>query len=334
MPESLPGAVITFPLLGENFSLCPTGTYTLFGHTFYWYGAIIGLGFLLAVIFCMARGKKHYGTTTDDLTDVVLVGLPAALVGARLYYVACNWSQYVGDTVWATLWNICKIWEGGSAIPGGILLMLLCVWLLCRKKKISFGAVMDAAALGLLIGQIIGRWSNFVNREAFGWQTDIFCRMGLTLNGRTWYVHPLFLYESLWNLIGFLWLFIWDQKGKRKYDGQLFLLYLAWYGFGRFWLEFLRNAPLYIPGTKIMASQAIMGCCFVVSVILLIVLGRRDNTPDKLWVNRRAAAEAAAAAAAAPAPETAAIPAEENQDRAETPEAAGTGETAGTQEKE
>ena len=125
MPEAFPGAIITFPMLGESFSLNPSGTYTLFGHTLYWYGAIIGLGFILAAIYCMWRAPKDFGVSKDTLTDVVLIGLPTAIIGARLYYVFCHWSNYVGDTVWQTLWNWCKIWEGGTAIPGGLLLATL-----------------------------------------------------------------------------------------------------------------------------------------------------------------------------------------------------------------
>lgn len=135
LPEGLPGAVITFPLLGEGFALNPSGTYQLFGHTFYWYGAIIGLGFLLGVLYCFRRGPKDFGVSTDTLTDVVLIGLPSAMVGARLYYVLCHWDNYVGDTVLSTLWNWCRIWEGGSAIPGGLVLVLLFVWLYARRKK-------------------------------------------------------------------------------------------------------------------------------------------------------------------------------------------------------
>ncbi len=293
MPESIPGAVITFPMLGSGFSLDPPSTYTLFGHTFYFYGAIIGLGFLLGMLYAFRRCRRDFGVTADELTDVVLVALPSALIGARLYYVACHWSNYAGATVWQTLGNICRIWEGGTAIPGGVLLAVLCLWLYCRKKKLPLGAVLDVCAFALFIGQIVGRWANFINREAFGYETDIFCRMGLTANGQTWYVHPLFLYESLWNLLGFLLLHVWSRRGGRKYDGQAFLLYMAWYGFGRFWLEFLRTSPLLIPGTGIMASQAISGVEFVACAALLVILGRRKNAPERLWVNRRAAAAAA-----------------------------------------
>ena len=294
LPESLPGAVITFPMLGESFSLNPSGTYTLFGHTLYWYGAIIGLGFLLGVIYCFRRGPREFGPTSDQLTDAVLIGLPSALVGARLYYVLCHWDKYVGDTVLQTLWNWCKIWEGGSAIPDGLALVWLFVWLYARKKKISFGAIMDTVAFGLMIGQIVGRWSNFMNREYLGRVTDVFCRMGLTTGGVTYYVHPLFLYESVWMLIGFAWLHIWSKKGKRQYDGQIMLIYLAWYGFIRLALEGLRTSPLYIPGTTLRASQVLMGAVFLAAVILLIVNGRKPHDPAELYINKVKAAKAAA----------------------------------------
>ena len=293
MPEAFPGAIITFPMLGESFSLNPSGTYTLFGHTFYWYGAIIGFGFILAALYCMRRAPKDFGISKDTLTDVVLIGLPTAIVGARLYYVFCHWSSYVGDTVWQTLWNWCKIWEGGTAIPGGLLLATFCVWLYARKKKIPFGAIMDCVVLGLLIGQIIGRWSNFMNREYIGEVTDIFCRMGLTTGGTTYYVHPLFLYESLWNLVGFIGLHFYCKK--RKFDGEVFLLYVAWYGLGRAWIEGLRTDSLYLFSTGIRVSQLVAIVSFLAAAgILAWVLLKKKPAPDALYVNRKPAEPEAA----------------------------------------
>ena len=124
--------------------------------------------------------------------------------------------------------------------------------------------------------------------------TDVFCRMGLTTGGVTYYVHPLFLYESLWMLIGFVWLHVWSKKGKRKYDGQIMLIYLAWYGFIRLVLEGLRTSPLYIPGTTLRASQVIMGAVFLVAAVLLIVNGRKPHDPANLYINKVRAAKAAA----------------------------------------
>ena len=282
MPEAFPGAIITFPMLGESFSLNPSGTYTLFGHTFYWYGAIIGLGFILAALYCMRRAPKDFGISKDTLTDVVLIGLPTAIVGARLYYVFCHWSSYVGDTVWQTLWNWCKIWEGGTAIPGGLLLATFCVWLYARKKKIPFGAMADVCAPGLLIGQCIGRWGNFINREAFGRETTAFSRMGLTLPGReTVYVHPTFLYESLWNFVGFLLLHFWFRRHERKFDGELILLYAVWYGIGRALIEGLRTDSLYIAGTGIRVSQLLAGVSAAAAAVVLALFytGKLRHAP-------------------------------------------------------
>ena len=305
MPEAFPGAIITFPMLGESFSLNPSGTYTLFGHTFYWYGAIIGLGFILAALYCMRRAPKDFGISKDTLTDVVLIGLPTAIVGARLYYVFCHWSSYVGDTVWQTLWNWCKIWEGGTAIPGGLLLATFCVWLYARKKKIPFGAIMDCVVLGLLIGQIIGRWSNFMNREYIGEVTDVFCRMGLIApDGSTIYVHPTFLYESLWNLCILIFLIIFERKGKRSFDGQCITLYFLLYGIGRTWIEGLRTDSLYIGGTDIRVSQALSAVLAFIALVLLIVNARREHKPEDLFVNHQAAAACTIAGAEDKKPET------------------------------
>ena len=295
MPEAFPGAIISFPMLGESFSLNPSGTYTLFGHTFYWYGAIIGLGFVLAVIYCLRRGPKEFGVSADTLTDVVILALPAGIIGARLYYVLCHWSNYVGDTALQTLWNCCKIWEGGTAIPGGLIVGVLAIWLYSRKKKIPFGAIMDCLVFGLLIGQIIGRWSNFMNREYIGEVTDIFCRMGLTVGDTTYYVHPLFLYESLWNLVGFIALSVWSKRGGRQYDGQATLLYFIWYGLIRFLLEPLRTSPLLIPGTTLRASQVLCGGMCLAALIVLLVQSRRPHRKEDLYVNRVRAESAEAA---------------------------------------
>lgn len=294
MPEAFPGAVITFPMLGSGFSVCPDSTYQLFGRTFYWYGAIIGLGFLLGAVYCYTRGPKDFGISSDTLTDVILIGLPASLVGARLYYVWCHWEAYVGATVGETLWNWARIWEGGSAIPGGLLLMAFCVSLYARRKKIPLGAILDLVVFGLFIGQIIGRWSNFINREYIGVETDIFCRMGLTTaEGVTVYVHPLFLYESLWMLAGFLFLHVWSKKRKKRYDGQITLMYIFWYGLIRFLLEGIRSAPLLIPGTSIRASQVLMGLLALGALAGLLVNAKKPHPAENLYQNRnKQAAEA------------------------------------------
>ena len=292
-------AAISFPFLG-SWSICPPNAFTLFGHTFYWYGVIIACGFLLAVAYAYRRCEPEFGITQNDLTDVLLFGVPLGIVGARIYYIV-----FFGN--YHTLADMVKIWEGGLAIYGGIIAAVITVIVVCRVKKISWLAVMDVVAFGFLIGQFIGRWGNFMNREAFGYETDIFCRMGLTLNGETIYVHPTFLYESLWNFVGFLGLHIFSKKAERKFDGQYFLMYIAWYGLGRVWIEGLRTDSLYIGSSGIRVSQLIAGVTFLAATVLLALILRSGKcSPDKLFVNRVAAAKAAADAPAdadAPAPE-------------------------------
>ena len=272
-------AAISFPILG-SWSICPSNSFTLFGHTFYWYGAIIAIGFLLAVTYAYSRCEREFGIRQDDLTDVLLFAVPLAIVGARAYYVI-----FFGT--YRTFADMVKIWEGGLAIYGGIIAAFITVFAVCRVKRISALALLDVVAFGFLIGQSIGRWGNFMNREAFGYETDIFCRMGLTLNGVTTYVHPTFLYESLWNAVGFLALHIFSKKTARRFDGQYLLMYLAWYGLGRSWIEGLRTDSLYIGATGIRVSQLIACAAFLLCTTALIVILKRGKYPP-LWVDRAA----------------------------------------------
>ena len=216
----------------------------------------------------------------------------------------------------------------GGTIAGAITVV---VWSKC--KKIPFGATLDVGGSALILGQVIGRWANFVNREAFGYETDIFCRMGLTRPGEeTVYVHPTFLYESLWNLIGFIIIDrYWYQKDHRKYDGQIFLFYVFWYGTGRAMVEGLRTDSLYIPGTNIRTSQLVAACSAVIALVVLLVNIKRTHKPTFVSVQAAAQAavdeavseEAAAAESTGAQPDTAAA-----QDGAE-PESSGT-ETSDT----
>lgn len=280
-------ASISFPLLGD-WSINPSNSFVLFGHTFYWYGVIIACGFLLAVSYCYHRSKE-FGFRQDDVTDNLLFAVPLGIIGARIYYVI-----FYGN--YHTFRDIIAIWEGGLAIYGGLIVAVITVFIVCRVKKISALALLDLVSFGILIGQLIGRWGNFMNREAFGRETDIFCRMGLTLNGATIYVHPTFLYESLWNLIGFISLHIFSKKVQKKFDGQYILMYFAWYGLGRVWIEGLRTDSLYLGSTGIRVSQLLAGVTFVICTVLLIIFLRSKKlTPEKLWVNRAAALAAAAA---------------------------------------
>lgn len=301
-------AAISFPMLG-NWTICPPNHFTVFGHNIYWYGVIIACGFLLAVTYCYHRSKE-FGISADDLTDVLLFAVPLAIVGARAYYVI-----FFGH--YDNFLDMIAVWEGGLAIYGGVIAAVITVFAVCRVKKMSARATLDVTSFGLLIGQSIGRWGNFMNREAFGYETDIFCRMGLTLNGKTIYVHPTFLYESLWNAVGFVALHILSKKTERKFDGQYFLYYLGWYGLGRVWIEGLRTDSLYIGATNIRVSQVVAGVCVLAAaLVLLLVLRSGKCTPEKLWVNK-VAAMAASEAAETPAEES--VESEENTDNSAEP---------------
>ena len=266
MPTMMRDAVISFPLLG-SWSIDPSASFTLFGRTFYWYGVIIAVGFILAMLYC-ARHCRRCGIEPDTLYDFLIWMIPIAIIGARLYYVIFQWGDYRAHPI-----DALKIWEGGLAIYGGVIAGLLTGIVWCRKKKIPFGAMADVCAPGLLIGQCIGRWGNFINREAFGRETTAFSRMGLTLPGReTVYVHPTFLYESLWNFAGFLLLHFWFRKHERKFDGELILLYAVWYGIGRALIEGLRTDSLYITGTGIRVSQLLAGVSAAAAAVVLALL--------------------------------------------------------------
>lgn len=294
MQTMLREATISFPMFG-NFSINPSPSFQLFGHMFYWYGAIIALGLILAILYCSHRSRE-FGISSDDLFDFILWLIPVAIIGARLYYVLFSFSHYAAHPA-----DIFKIWEGGLAIYGGIIAGVLLALIWSRKKRIPLGALGDIAVYGLLIGQSVGRWGNFINREAFGRETDVFCRMGLTApGGSTIYVHPTFLYESLWNFAGFLFLHFYFKKHERKFDGEVTLLYVAWYGLGRAMIEGLRTDSLYIPGTAVRVSQLLAALSAIVAVVLLVLFLLRGYRPE-LYAHRVARAEAAAAAPADPA---------------------------------
>ena len=280
-------SVISFPGLGI-FGLNPPAFFSVFGHRIYFYGVLFALGFTLGILYC-ARRSKDFGIKSDDFYDMVILLIPLSLLCARLYFVLFRLDDFAGRPLIAYF----AVWEGGIAIYGGILGGILAIWLVTRHKKIPFLAMLDLTVFGVLIGQIIGRWGNFMNREAFGAQTEIFCRMGLTdPAGHTIFVHPTFLYESLWNLALLIGLWVWVGKGRRKYDGQMSLLYLFFYGLGRAWIEGLRTDSLYIGHTGIRVSQALSLVLVLLSGALLLYERRRAHPASLLWVNRVKAAEA------------------------------------------
>ncbi len=289
-------SVISFPMLG-GLRLNPPAYFTVFGYPVYFYGLIIGLGFLCGITLS-ARRAKRFGIREDDFFDAILWLIPCSILGARLYYVAFNLDYYTRH-----LDELFAVWNGGIAIYGGVIGGALAVALVCRRKKIPLPAMLDDLSFGLLIGQIIGRWGNFMNREAFGTETEIFCRMGLTApDGTTIYVHPTFLYESLWNLCALLFLLRFERRGKRRFDGHCATLYFLLYGLGRLWIEGLRTDSLYIGGTSIRVSQALSLVLVLAAGALLLSMRRRPFSPGDLYVNRVAAQEQAVVIEKSPDP--------------------------------
>lgn len=269
-------SVISFPSLG--ISVNPPRSISLGPLNIYFYGIIIACGLVLAVLYCMNRSKE-FGIQEDDILDGVLWVTPFAICCARAYYCIFAWHEYAADPI-----SVLYIWNGGLAIYGGVIGALIGVSVLCKLKKIKLPAMLDLVLLGFLIGQSIGRWGNFMNREAFGAPTDSFFRMGLynTLTGQTEYYHPTFLYESVWNLCGFVLLHFLSKR--RKYDGQIALCYAAWYGLGRCIIEGLRMDSLYWGSFRV--SQVLAGISCVAAVIVLIWQHFREHPKEKLWVNR------------------------------------------------
>ncbi|MBQ3481006.1 MAG: prolipoprotein diacylglyceryl transferase [Oscillospiraceae bacterium] len=281
-------SAISFPGLFGDWTIDPPASFALFGRNVYFYGVFIALGFLLGITYC-AKNAKRFGIREDDVYDLVLWLIPLSIVGARLYFIAFKLDYYLANPG-----EIVEIWNGGLAIYGGVIAGVIVMLLVCRHKKIPWQAMFDLLIFGLLIGQILGRWGNFMNREAFGAETDIFCRMQLTApDGSSVCVHPTFLYESLWNLVGFIALVIWERRGGRRYDGQAALGYFLWYGMGRAWIEGLRTDSLYIGGTSLRVSQLLSVALALTALLLLAINARKKHPPEDLYVNRAAAAAAA-----------------------------------------
>ncbi len=254
-------SVISFPFLGLEVN--PGRVLQIGPLQIHYYGLIICLGMMLAVIYAMKRCRRA-GLTPDDVLDGVLWITPLAIVCARVYYCAFSWDSYRDDPI-----SVLYIWEGGIAIYGSVIGAIIGVAIYCRIKKCSLPALLDLVLLGFLIGQCVGRWGNFVNREAFGAATDSFFRMGLynTATGMTEYYHPTFLYESVWNLTGFLILnFCYP---RRRYDGQIALGYAAWYGLGRSWIEGLRMDSLWWGSFRVSQVLAAVTCAAAVGMFLV-----------------------------------------------------------------
>ena len=232
------------------------------GIDIYWYAIIITFGMILAISFCMWQSKK-FGFTSDELLDVCLWGVPCALIGARLYFVLFMLDHF------DSLWDMINFRNGGLAIYGGIIAAFIVGLVYCKIKKKNALALFDLASFGFFIGQSIGRWGNFVNAEAYGSVTDL--PWGMSINGAE-AVHPTFIYESLWNLIGFLIAFIVIKRVKKEH-GEIFCFYMGWYGLGRAFIEGLRQDSLKVLG--VFRISQILGLVFFVGAIVLFVLIRK-----------------------------------------------------------
>ncbi len=263
---------VSFPGIGiENFQLDPVAfTIPLFGGIeVRWYGIVIVLGIILAFTYCSWRAKQEK-VLFDDLLDMAIFTVIFGIIGARLYYVLTSLDKY------DSFYDVIAIWEGGLAIYGGLIAGALTIFTVCRIKKIKFLKVADAVAPGVMIAQALGRWGNFFNGEAYGAELIegsplYFIRMGLIPNiesaSKMHYFHPTFLYESLWNIVGFILINLLYKK--KKFDGQVFLMYITWYGFGRMLIEGLRTDSLYVGVFRI--SQVVGFICFVVGGLLLLI---------------------------------------------------------------
>ena len=270
---------ISFPSWG--LTLNPPRGFDIGPLSIHYYGLIIAIGLVLAVVYCSKRASQ-FGLNEDTLLDGVLWVTPVAVICARIYYCAFSWELYADNPI-----SVLYIWEGGIAIYGSVIGAILGVIVFCKVKKLRITAVLDLVSLGFLIGQFIGRWGNFFNREAFGAETDSFLRMGLmkASTGVVTYYHPTFLYESLWNFTGFLLLHFLSKK--RRYDGQIALGYVAWYGLGRAFIEGLRTDSLYIGSFRV--SQLLAAGSCVVALTILLIKSRKLHNPENLFVNHVAA---------------------------------------------
>ncbi len=283
---------VSFPGLGiDTFELNKVA-FTLFGKIeVRWYGIIITCGILLAFLYAMYRGKKNEGVISDDVLDIGMLTVFFGILGARLYYVLTTLDVYNYDS----FYDVIAIWDGGIGIYGGIIGGCIGILIGCAWKKISWRRFFDMTAPGVILAQAIGRWGNFFNGEAYGsfigsettielltkeivlpsGEGTLFhtLRMGLSPNMYSYFIplyfHPTFLYESIWNLMGFLMLHIFYKH--KKFDGQVALLFFSWYGLGRFFIEGFRTDSLFIPGTELRISQCLGLFAFVAGILLMFL---------------------------------------------------------------
>lgn len=261
---------IDFPRLGLSFNIDPVA-FSIGAKEIYWYALIILTGFLCGLIFVYFTCEKR-GVKKDNVWDIALFGLVFGIIGARIYYVIFALDEFSSWTEFFAIWN------GGLAIYGGIIGAVISTYVYCRKKKLNIPLVFDVCAPGLFIGQAIGRFGNFVNCEVYGCETDGL--FGMSINGAS-PVHPLFLYESLWNIAGLLLLLLFRRK--KHADGQVFCFYIFWYSLGRFFLEGMRD-PHYIlyliPGV-VGISQAVALFAMIASAVIFVRFSVKNKKTRK-----------------------------------------------------
>lgn len=282
---------ISFPNIGIHLENVGK-TISVFDFEIAYYGIIIALG-VMAGIFMAAFLAKKTGQNPETYYDLAMYAVILSIMGARIYYVVFSWDYYKDD-----LLSIFNLREGGLAIYGGVIAAIITTFVFAKVKKVPFGLLADTAGPGLILGQIIGRWGNFFNREAFGEYTDSLLAMRLpvdavrssditelmmehveVIDGTSYIqVHPTFLYESLWNLCILTLMILWIKR--KKFDGEVFLIYLLGYGVGRFWIEGLRTDQLLIPGAGLPVSQVLAAVMAVFSVIA-ICYGRKKRNDKK-----------------------------------------------------
>lgn len=279
---------IAFPNLGiflENVGK----SVDVFGFEIAFYGITIGIGVLAGILMAEHEAKRT-GQNPDTYYELASIAVVLSVIGARIYYVIFAWDHYKDN-----IWSIFNIREGGLAIYGGVLTAIATVFVFAKVKKLSYGQLMDTAGLGLILGQIIGRWGNFFNREAFGEYTNNLFAMRLPLDAvrksdvtelmrehmeiidgiEYIQVHPTYLYESLWNLGVLMFLLYWRKH--KKFQGEIFFMYLLGYGIGRFWIEGLRTDQLILFGTGLAVSQMLALVMVVVSSVAIITLRKKNK---------------------------------------------------------
>ena len=293
---------ISFPGLFGDWEFNPDPIAIHIGHGVYWYGIILACAMLAGLFLCMKQAKR-FGLTEDNVLDLVLWAVPCCILGSRIYYVIFYLDLYRNADGGLDWGRIIAIWDGGLAIYGTVIAGVIVVLIFTKVKKLRFAAMTDLAAMGLLLGQIIGRWANFINREAFGGLTELPWRMRLWVSASQYIeVHPTFLYESLWNLVGLLLMLFVVTKGRR-FDGENTWFYFLWYGLGRSCVEGLQTDSLYLfdwtfMGQPIRVSQALSMVMVVVAALMLFYnIKIKKRTADGLLVNQVAAVAAETAEA-------------------------------------